>query len=222
MSEILVCVGKSINQRHVDRVIDSLRKGEIIVLPTETGYCYAGIAEHKATHTTLLKLREAHPRHKPFSLLCKDANKIGQIAQLSTAAYRVINRVLPGPFTIILPVNKNTPKTSTGEFRSTVGVRISGNPVAQAVCQAIETPLMVTSVTDAEELLAEGYLDDTSDERLERWWTTAEGVLKHSQNNIKLLIAGDEPLPMRVSTILDLSGDGAIVVLRDGGWEFTP
>jgi tRNA threonylcarbamoyl adenosine modification protein (Sua5/YciO/YrdC/YwlC family) len=219
VSEILVCVGKTINQRHVDRAIDTLRKGEVIVLPTETGYCYAGIAEHKSTHPSLLKLREAHPRHKPFSLLCLNANQVAQIAQLSTSAYRVVNRVLPGPFTLILPVNKNTPKMSTGEFRSTVGIRISGHPVAQALCQALETPLMVTSVTDGEELLAEGYVDEPGDEALERWWTSAEGVLRHSQNKIKLLIAGDEPLPLSVSTILDLSEDGEVRVLRDGGWE---
>lgn len=219
MSEILVCAGKTINQRHIQRITKSLQKGEIITIPTETGYCYAGLADHKATHPSLLKLREAHPKHKPFSLLCENAKRVSQVAQVSTSAFRILNRVLPGPFTLILPVHRNTPKTSTGEFRDTVGVRMSSHPIAQAVCEAANAPLMVTSVTDAEELIAEGYGESDFESELERWWTHAEGILQHSGNLVKLIITGEEPLPLHVSTILDLSDEGNVRILRDGGWE---
>lgn len=219
MSEILVCAGKTINQRHIQRITESLQKGEIITIPTETGYCYAGLADHRATHPSLLKLREAHPKHKPFSLLCENAKRVSQVAQVSTSAFRILNRVLPGPFTLILPVHRNTPKTSTGEFRDTVGVRMSSHPIAQAVCEAANAPLMVTSVTDAEELIAEGYGESDFESELERWWTHAEGILQHSGNLVKLIITGEEPLPLHVSTILDLSDEGNVRILRDGGWE---
>jgi tRNA threonylcarbamoyl adenosine modification protein (Sua5/YciO/YrdC/YwlC family) len=219
VSEILVCAGKTINQRHIQRITESLQKGEIITIPTETGYCYAGLADHRATHPSLLKLREAHPKHKPFSLLCENAKRVSQVAQVSTSAFRILNRVLPGPFTLILPVHRNTPKTSTGEFRDTVGVRMSSHPIAQAVCEAANAPLMVTSVTDAEELIAEGYGESDFESELERWWTHAEGILQHSGNLVKLIITGEEPLPLHVSTILDLSDEGNVRILRDGGWE---
>jgi tRNA threonylcarbamoyl adenosine modification protein (Sua5/YciO/YrdC/YwlC family) len=219
--EILVCTGKNVNQRHIARATDALSKGDIVVLPTETGYCFAGRSDHKATHSALLKLRQAHPRHKPFSLLCENAKQIGQISQVSTAAYRVINKVLPGPFTLILPVHRNTPQTSTGEFRTTVGVRISSHPIAQAVCAAVQVPLMVTSVTDGEELIAEGYTESDFEEQLERWWTNAEGISRHSHGLVKIFLAGEEPLPLHVSTILDLSTEGEVRVLRDGGWELS-
>lgn len=219
MSEILACAGKVINQRHIQRVTSALEQGHVIAMPTETGFCYAGLAEHKATHPAFLKLREAHPRHKPFSLLCENAKQVSQVAQVSTSAFRVLNRVLPGPFTLILPVHKNTPKTSTGEFRDTVGIRISAHPIAQAVCSAVNVPLMVTSVTDGEEIIAEGYVENDFESNLERWWTNADGILRHSGNLLKLVITGDEPLPLHVSTILDLSDDGNVRILRDGGWE---
>jgi tRNA A37 threonylcarbamoyladenosine synthetase subunit TsaC/SUA5/YrdC len=144
---------------------------------------------------------------------------VSQVAQVSTSAFRVLNRVLPGPFTLILPVHKNTPKTSTGEFRDTVGIRISAHPIAQAVSSAVNAPLMVTSVTDGEEIIAEGYVDSDFESNLERWWTNADGILRHSGNLLKLVITGDEPLPLHVSTILDLSDDGNVRILRDGGWE---
>lgn len=220
MSEILFCAGKTVNQRHIQRVAAAARDGNIIVLPTETGYCFAGCAKNKATHPTLLKLREAHPRQKPFSLLCKNAQQVSQIAQLPTSAFRVLNRVLPGPFTLILPSHKNTPPTATGEFRQTVGIRISAHPIAEAVCAELETPLLVTSVTDGEELVAEGYTDADFEPDLERWWTNAEGIARHSGSLVKIVIAEIEPLPLRVSTILDLSTEGEVHVLRDGGWEF--
>lgn len=219
MNEILVCAGKTINQRHIQRIADELHRGEVIALPTETGYCYAGLANHKATHPSLLRLREAHPRQKPFSLLCFNAKAVSDVAQVSTSAFRILNRVLPGPFTLILPIQKNTPKTSTGEFRSTVGVRISEHPIAQAVCAAAGEPLMVTSVTDGEEIIAEGYVESDFEPELERWWTNADGILRHSKNLVGLVITGEEPLPLHVSTILDLSNDNDVRVLRDGGWD---
>jgi len=232
VSEILVCTGKNVNTRHLARIVSAAQNGDIFVLPTETGYCFAGLAEHKATHAGLLKLREAHPRHKPFSLLCRDAQQISQVALLSTSAFRVLNRVLPGPFTLILPIHKNTPKMSTGEFRRTVGVRMSAHPVAQAVLDALAAPLMVTSVTDADELAHDingaqnrqdvNHWSEESEafEHLNAWWTHAEGILEHCHRPIPLIIAGEEPLPLRVSTILDLTEDGEVKVLRDGGWDY--
>ncbi len=219
MSEIMKTQGRSINQRHLERTIDCLSQGEIIVVPTEAGYCFAGKADLKKTHAQLLGLREAHPKNKPFSLLCKDAKQISSISQLSTSAYRILNKVLPGPFTLILPVHRDTPKNSTGEFRATVGVRMTAHPVTSNLLELLDSPLMVTSVTDAEELIKEGYLDDDYEEAMERWWTTAEGILAHKKGAPKILLAGEEPMLMRVSTIIDLSDDNKFKILRDGGWE---
>lgn len=218
VSEILYTQGRGVNSRHMERAKTGLELGEIVVVPTETGYCYAGLAHHKRTHQNLLALRHAHPQHKPFSLLCKDAKQVSEIAEVSTASYRMINKVLPGPFTLVLPSLKRTPIASLGSFRGTVGVRMTSHPLTSALLEAVNAPLMVTSVTDAEELEEESYSETDSTETPDRWWTSAEGILSHAQSKVLLLLAGDEPLILRVSTVIDLSRDNEIEILRDGGW----
>lgn len=221
VSEILLTHGHSINQRHLSKTVQCLREGKVIALPTDTGYCFAGHSGLKSTHATLLELRKEHPKQKPFSLLCKDAKQVSSIAQLSTSAYRVLNKLLPGPFTLILPAHRETPQTCMGSFKSTVGVRISNHPVAVGLMDHLDFPLLITSVTDAEELKKEGYLDDDYEESLDRWWTTAEGVQLHTPKGVHLLLRGEEPLPMKISTILDLTEEGQWAVLRDGGWPLS-
>jgi len=216
--EILSSFGKSPNQRHIGLALAALSRGEVIAVPTETGYCFVGLSSQRSTHEQLLSLRNAHPRQKPFSLLCKDAKQVSGVTQLSTSAFRILNRILPGPFTLILPVHRNTPKNSTGAFRSTVGVRITGNALSEALMAQLDEPLLITSVTDAEELAQEGYTDENFDPALDRWWTSAEGILTHARGHVRLILCSEEPMPMRFSTILDLSIDGQLEIVRDGGW----
>ncbi|MEY4065128.1 MAG: hypothetical protein RIR26_1336 [Pseudomonadota bacterium] len=218
MGEILFLQGRGINSRHIEKAKSVLESGDFVVIPTETGYCYAGLAHHKRTHQNLLALRLAHPQNKPFSLLCKDAKQISEIAEVSTASFRMINKVLPGPFTLVLPSLKKTPAASLGAFRGTVGVRMTSHPLTRALLESVDSPLMVTSVTDAEELEQESYSETESDETPDRWWTTAEGILSHSNNKVPLLLSGEEPLVMRFSTVIDLSRENEIHILRDGGW----
>lgn len=218
MVEILKSQGRSINSRVIQRAAQALIEGRVIVVPTETGYCFAGHSGIQGNHKTLLELRKAHPKNKPFSILCKDAKQVAAISELSTASYRILNKLLPGPFTVILPATRFTPKNVMGSFKNTVGVRITSHPITTSLMAELDFPLIVTSVTDAEELQDEGYLDDTYMDSLERWWTTAEGILSHTPKGLHLLIAGEEPLPMKMSTILDLSQEGHCTVLRDGGW----
>lgn len=210
--------GRSINQKSIDEIAQALSDGQIVVLPTEAGYCFAGLAQRKSSHTKLWELRSAHPKTKPFSLLCLNAKSASEVACVSTPAFRVMNRLLPGPFTLILPVNRDTPNYSTGAHKNTIGIRVSAHPIAQKVLEAVNAALVVTSVTDADELAEEGYTEEDYNSQLERWWTTPEGIDAHTNGKIAMIIGQQEPLPMRHSTIIDLSSEDSPKVLRDGGW----
>jgi len=218
VTKILVIQGRSINQKSIDSAAQALMNGEIIVLPTETGYCFAGLAHRKASHMKLWELRSAHPKTKPFSLLCLNAKTASEVSRISTPAFRILNKLLPGPFTLILPVNRETPNYSTGPHKSTIGIRVSAHPIAHKVLEAVNAVLVVTSVTDADELAEEGYTEESYDSQLERWWTTPEGIDAHTDGRVALVIGQQEPLPIRHSTIIDLSADDSPEVLRDGGW----
>lgn len=217
MTQILKVHDGNPNPRNIAQAAQALDRGELVLCPTETGYCLFGDAQLESTHTRFLRLRQAHPKHKPFSLLCSSIGQVAKCAQLETTVFRAASRVLPGPFTLILPANRHTPLFAAGPKRKTVGIRISNHPVAAHLVEAFEKPVLITSVTDAEEILADHYYDP-DDPAADHWWTSPESICAKFKNEISIALSSDEPCPLRVSTVVDFS-QSPPQVLRDGGWD---
>jgi tRNA threonylcarbamoyl adenosine modification protein (Sua5/YciO/YrdC/YwlC family) len=202
--------------RSIRIAADALEKGGVVLVPTETGYCLVGDARQERTHRTFLSLRQAHPNKKPFSLLCRNLQQAGQCAVLSTSVYRIATKAFPGPFTFILETSRHTPKFAGAPKRKTVGIRISSHSVAQMLIDAFSEPMLITSITDAEELELTDYFDDEA--QRDAWWTNPEAIAERFPTGIDVILASNNPVPMRVSTVVDFTQDPP-VMLRDGGWD---
>lgn len=202
--------------RHVQEASRALEKGELVLSPTETGYCFVGDAALPQTHTRFLRMRAAHPRHKPFSVLCSSITQMSEIALLETPVFRVATRVLPGPYTFVLPANRQSDRYMGEIRRKTLGVRISSHPVTAALCASFEKPLLVTSVTDAEELITQGYYLHEDDQE-SAWWTSVDAILRHHPHVLAVALEIESPVPLHVSTVVDFTQTPPIL-LRDGGW----
>ena len=215
MTQVLKVYDDNINPRHIAAACECLLNKGLVLAPTETGYCFFGDALLDTTHARFLSLRQAHPRHKPFSVLCKDLAQIGCIANLDTPIYRVASRVLPGPFTFILAATRTTPQYASAPKRETVGVRISSHPVAAALAAEFNKPLLITSVTDADELLAEDYYD--ADNVEDHWWTSVDEICVKFAGEFGVALESNNPVPLAVSTVVDYTQESPALV-RDGGW----
>lgn len=215
MTQFLSIHQKNPDKRQIKKVIEIIDGGGIILAPSETGFCYIGSASLESTHEKFLKLRPGHPKNKPFSLLCKDISQVSKIAYLSTQIFRLASRVWPGAYTLILPCSKNTPKIAAGPKRKTVGVRISSHPIAENIVREFDHPLLVTSVTDEEELIEQDYFnEDTKDDF---WWTDVNKIWNQAAKNlINIAIDDGEQIPIKVSTIIDFSQEPPVLI-RDGG-----
>lgn len=217
MTQVLSIHQKNPDKRRIKEVIEIIDRGGIILAPSETGYCFIGSASYDSTHEKLLKLRPGHPKNKPFSLFCKDISQVSKLAYLTTQTFRIATRAWPGPYTFILPCTKNTPKIAAGPKRKTVGIRISNHPIIQSIIMEIDNPLLVTSITDDEELLAQDYFDENNVHDF--WWTNVTDICKQaSPGIIDLAIKNDEIVPIKVSTIVDFSQEPPELI-RDGGWD---
>jgi len=212
---ILKIHGTPPNARHIESAAEALRMGHVVLAPTETGYCFFGDPESDAVFETLLKLRPGHPRNKPLSLLCGDLKQVASIATLDTPVYRVASRVLPGPYTFILPCTRKTPGAACGPKRKTVGVRVSDHPVATALVKEFGAPLVLTSVTDAEELIGTLYYEDVQDP--DSWWVSPEAILSKCASRVPFALEWNDFVPMRVSTVVDFTVVPPVII-RDGGW----
>ncbi|MBI5816757.1 MAG: threonylcarbamoyl-AMP synthase [Nitrospinae bacterium] len=174
--------------------------GGVMVYPTDTIYGLGcGIFSKSAIERIAkAKLREGN---KPFSFVCRDVAQISEFAFVSNWAYRLVNRLLPGPYTFILEARKTAiPKKMIGK-RNTVGIRIPDSPVCNMLVEIIGHPIVSTSVN-----LAGGEpLNDPAD-------------LPAEISRFVDVVVSAGPLISEPSTVVDLTGS-APVTLRQGKGE---
>ncbi|HLV61056.1 MAG TPA: L-threonylcarbamoyladenylate synthase [Fredinandcohnia sp.] len=131
--------------RLVARAVSALEAGEIIAYPTDTYYAIGCDLMNKRAVEKLYRL-EQRPKTKPLSFLCTDLSDAARYARISNFAYRTMKRLVPGPFTFILPATPLTPEIAMTR-QKTVGIRIPDAAIPQALVQGLGHPLLTTSAT---------------------------------------------------------------------------
>jgi len=154
--------------RKVREVADVLRKGGLIISPTDTVYCLACDMNNKRAIEKLAKLKGIKLNKANFSIACNSLSALSEFTkQVDRPIYKILNKALPGPFTFILNASNRIPKLFDSN-KKTIGIRIPDNNILQAIIRELGNPLVVTSVHDDDEIL--DYTTDPSDihERYEK------------------------------------------------------
>ena len=139
------------NPREVGRVVQALRDGALIVYPTDTVYAIGCDALNVRAVERLCKLKGVNPQKSNLSIVCCDLSGVSEYARVSNAAFKLMRRNLPGPFTFILPAGSRSPKLYKN--RKEVGIRVPDHAVTQALVRELEHPLLTMSVRDEDEML---------------------------------------------------------------------
>jgi tRNA threonylcarbamoyl adenosine modification protein (Sua5/YciO/YrdC/YwlC family) len=179
------------------RATQVLREGGVVVMPTDTVYgMTCGITHHEAIRR-IYKLKDMDPK-KPLSILVGDMAMVGRYARgVSTPAFRLLKRVLPGPYTFIFEASPEVPKIMLRK-RRTIGVRMPDNPIALALLQEMGEPLLNSSIRGPEQ----DFVNDP------------EEIDASLGDDVEMVIDGGILLPVP-STVIDLSGSEP-VLLREG------
>jgi tRNA threonylcarbamoyl adenosine modification protein (Sua5/YciO/YrdC/YwlC family) len=123
----------------------ALRRGELVVLPTDTIYALACDPWDRQAVARLYAAKGVGPSHR-CSVMCGDLKDVGSVARaVSNDAFRFLRAYLPGPYTVLLHASRDLPRQATGK-RKTIGVRMADHEVAQAVVEDFGGPILVTSV----------------------------------------------------------------------------
>lgn len=147
---------------------------------------------------------------KPLTFLCPSLSNIAQYAEVTDVAYRLMKRLIPGPYTFLLPATKLVPRLVMSPKRKTTGIRVPNHVVSQALLAALGNPIISTSAHvptdeedphDPEDVLSQAELFDRFDKLVD-----------------VIVDEGSEPT-YEVSTILDLTSEEPILVRRGLGWE---
>ena len=123
----------------------ALHQGELIAYPSDTTYALACHVGDKAAMEKLIQLRQLEKNHQ-FTLACRDLSELSTYARVENADYRLLKRNTPGPFTFILPASKEVPKRLVHPKKRTIGLHIPDHPVAQGLLEALEEPMLTSTL----------------------------------------------------------------------------
>lgn len=188
------------NEKAIQQVVDLLKKGGIIIYPTDTVYGMGCDISNSKAIEKICKIRGIKPEKANFSFICYDLSHISDFTrQIDNETFRVIKKALPGPFTFIFSANKNVPKLLSSN-KKTVGIRIPNNNIARAIVKVLGNPIISTSIHDDDEIV--------------EYSTDPELIHEKYQDLVDLVIDGgygdNEP-----STIVDCS-EGQFELIRQG------
>jgi tRNA threonylcarbamoyl adenosine modification protein (Sua5/YciO/YrdC/YwlC family) len=198
MAKILNFYNSSPNLKQLKESADLLKKGGLIIYPTDTVYALGCLINQRKTLDKLANLKGLKLEKAPFSFFLKNFEELSRyVKPLDNPTFKLLKRCLPGPYTFILPSLK-LPKPF--QKRKSIGIRISNHPVLDALLDFLPVPLITTSLHDQDKII-----DYTTDPEMifDRW-----------QSDIDLMLddgfGGNIP-----STVVDLC-QGDPVLVRQG------
>ena len=143
--------------RSIRQIADKLRSGAVICYPTDTVYGIGCDIFNQKAIKKIFQIKK-RPLHKPFSFMCSSLKNVSNYGHVSNVAYRIMKKVLPGPFTFVLPAAKIVPKIMITK-QKTVGIRVPDNNICLNLIEALGNPILTTSaiLDDEGQHLSEAY-----------------------------------------------------------------
>ena len=132
--------------RFINKAVNILRNGGVIIYPTDTVYGIGCDIFNKEALERIFAIKN-DAGSKLFSFICSDLKDIAKYAKVSDYAYRMMKHLLPGPYTFILPAAKQVPKKLWSK-RKTVGIRVPNHPVSLSIVKELGHPIISTSATN--------------------------------------------------------------------------
>lgn len=148
--------------RKIQRAVEALERGEVIAYPTDTVYGLGCDLFNKKGIERLYQIKAMDRSHQ-LAFICPDLSDIARYAIVENPTYRILKRLLPGPYCFILEATREVPRLVQSK-RKTVGIRIPNHEVILAVARALGRPVISTTANIPGE--PEGMVDpDEIDER---------------------------------------------------------
>ena len=187
------------NPRAIAKVVEVLRRGGIVIYPTDTVYGMGCDITNSKAMERLARIKGVKLGKVNWSFVCADLSNLSDfVKHIDSTTFKLLKRALPGPYTFVLPGNRNLPKDF--KKKKTVGIRVPDHNIALELVKELGNPIISTSIKDEDDLL-----EYTTDPELiyEKWKHLVDMVVDGGYG-------GNVP-----STIIDLSEE-EVEILRMG------
>lgn len=199
MAKFIKIYPENPNEREIQKVVECLKDGGIIIYPTDTVYGLGCDITNSKALERIAQLKGIRLDKANFSFICADLSHLSDyVKQIDTATFKLLKRALPGAYTFILPGNNNLPK----EFKKkkTVGIRVPNNTIARTLVEKLGNPIVSSSIYDEDELI--------------EYTTDPELIFEKWQDKVDIVIDGGYGDNV-ASTVIDLS-EGVPTLIREG------
>jgi tRNA threonylcarbamoyl adenosine modification protein (Sua5/YciO/YrdC/YwlC family) len=199
MAELLKIYPENPNPKAIQNVVDVLKKGGLIIYPTDTVYGLGCDITNVKALDRIAKIKGVKLERSNFSFICHDLSNLSDyVTQIETPIFKLLKRTLPGPYTFILPGANSLPYPF--KKKKTVGIRIPDNSIALNIVEALGNPIVSTSIHDEDAIL-----EYTTDPELihEKWSSKVDLVIDGGYGD-------NQP-----STVLEVMGS-EITIVREG------
>lgn len=198
--ETLHIYPSSVNDRFIARAAEIMRRGGIIIYPTDTLYAIGCSALCQQAIEKVCRLKDIDTKRDTLSIVCSGISQASEYARIDNGAFNIIRSHTPGPYTFVLPAAGSLPKAF--KTRRTVGVRIPDNVIARRIAEELGCPILSTSIP-------------TENLEYEEIVQPGEIALRFEPLQPEAMIDGGEGSDIP-STVVDLTDSSQPEIIREG------
>ena len=186
--------------RVIEKVVDILRDGGLVIYPTDTVYAIGCDALNVRAVEKICRMKGVNPQKSNLSIICYDLSNLSEYAKVSNSAFKLLKKHLPGPFTFILPTSSELPKIYKN--RKEVGIRIPDNNIVRTLVKELGNPLLTMSVRDSDDVL--------------EYATDPELICEKYEDMVDIIIDGGCG-GLEASTVVDCTTDDFEIIRQGKG-----
>jgi len=187
-------------QRLLSEAAAIIRRGGIVIYPTDSCYALGCSLEHKTSIDQIRRIRNLSVNHL-MTLVCRDLSEISNYAYVDNKAFRLMKSLTPGPYTFVCKAKRDVPRRLQHPKRKTIGIRIPDNTIALSLLDCLGEPILSTSLILPDADWAESEPDEI-EEKL--------------GNRVDLIIDGGA-CSIESTTMIDLDETEPVVIRQGKG-----
>jgi tRNA threonylcarbamoyl adenosine modification protein (Sua5/YciO/YrdC/YwlC family) len=194
--------------RRIEEIKDALQDGAVMLYPTDTVYAIGCDLNVKSAVERVRRLKQLS-NDKPLTFLCSSLSNIAEYAWVTDSAYRLMKRLIPGPYTFLLPATKLVPRLVMSPKRKTSGIRVPDHLVCQALLNALGNPIISTSA----------HVQEDEESKTPTLVLERAKLFDEFDSLVDIIVDDSSEPGYQVSTILDMTGQEPAIVRKGLGWE---
>ncbi len=206
-AELLRVHPETPEQRKIDKAVEILRGGGVIIYPTDTVYGIGCDIYNKEAVEKVARIKGVNASKNNFSFICNDLSHISEyVRNIPTPLFKIMKKTLPGPYTYILKSSSKVPKVIDSK-KKTVGIRIPDHPIPRMIVERLGNPILTTSIHDEDEIV--------------EYSTDPEHIYEKFSKLVDMIIDGG-PGNNVASTVVDCTDENETKILREGMGDLSP